>query len=138
MKNRSITFVLAFAAIAFASCNKSNNNNQTKDNLIGTWTAATNATDNNGNGIMDANETFPDTRYVMYDLAFSADGKLTYLNNHIVAGIANWELTTDNSYLRIFETTNSLSYHIDAITASVLTVKDTSGGRISWVVFNKK
>lgn len=137
MKRTNGIAILACILIAVAACKKENNNDQVKENLTGKWKATTNALDDNGNGIMDAGETFPDGIYLTHNLVFTSDGVLTIVNGTIIAGKKNWELAHGNTYLHTFESTSSTYYHIDALTSSSFTLKDTTGGHITWITFAK-
>ena len=108
-----------------------------RENLLGKWKATENARDDNGNGKLDDGESFPDLLYAENNLVFDADGTLTLVNSSALRGRKKWELLHGDSYLRVTEPAYSTDYHIDRISSSSLVLKDTSNGRISWLMFAK-
>lgn len=140
--NRIITTAGA-SLLLLGSCKKDNNNNNVvHDNLIGSWKAVTDARDSNNNGIIDAGETTPDAMFVNYLWVFKSDGTLSYMEyGTILAGQWSWQLVANNSYLKTTDAgaAGTVIYkHIDNISSTSLTLKDTSGGVTTWVTFQKQ
>lgn len=134
---KSKNWVLLCVLFLMASACRKDKDNHVRENLLGKWKATENGRDDNANGKLDDGESFPDIVYVGNDVVFDADGTLTLVNSTSLRGRKTWELLHGDSYLRITEPAYATDYHIDAITSSSLTLKDTSNGRISWYMFSK-
>lgn len=125
---------------AFASCKKKHNPS-VQDNLLGKWKLNKEAIDTNGNGKMDANEVFTDTSSANYLLIFNADGTITETYLNVPARQLTWSLENNNTYLKIVDTSSggkTTHKHIDELTSTSMTWKDTTGGTATWTIFAKQ
>lgn len=131
---------LCITLIVFASCKK-HNNPSVSDNLVGTWKATYTATDTNGNGIMDPNERMVDTADANFRLVFNANGTLALTLFGTPIAQSSWSLINSNTYLKTVDTGSAGTttiQHIDNLTSSSLTLKDTTGGTATWTIFAKQ
>ncbi len=137
-----ILLAAACMIIALDSCKKKSNGNPTKDNLVGTWNPTTEAKDANGNGVMDGAEVVAAYLYGGHKLAFNADGTVSILAiNGGLSGEWTWALEQNNTYLRTADKktgTNVVYQHMDNITSTAMTLKDTTGGVTTWYIFAKQ
>ncbi|MDR3678948.1 MAG: hypothetical protein P4L41_03205 [Flavipsychrobacter sp.] len=130
--------IIAAAFCLFISCKKSSSGG-VKGMLEARWKSEETGIDKNGNGILDSNEVTHTDSLNNYRV-FNSDGS----GSDIGADLGNypipfqWAVSTDNTYLRIIDTTNSaIIFHIDLISNSQLILKDTAGGIYTWNVYKK-
>lgn len=142
MKKMILPLILAVSIVGMNTSCKKNNTKTTKDYLTGKWKQTQTADDNNGNGVMDANEEFTDTTNTYY--TFNSDGTGT-ATTMFLSGVTSfpmtWSLLNNNTYVLVSIpaiNTNNVSLHIDNINATNMTLKDTTGGIASWSVFVKQ
>jgi hypothetical protein len=139
MKKVIIGMCLLLAA--FLSCNQKSGSS-VKDNIVGKWKVVKDATDLNGNGKIDANEEVTDTANADFLLIFDANGSFTITAAGIQVAEMTWTLENDNTVVRTIDTSSGARdttyQHIDNITATNMTLKDSSVVPVKWSVFVKQ
>ena len=128
------------AVFAFASCKKKNNPS-VSDRLHGTWRPAFNAADANGNGVLDASEKVADSTSTVFKMTFNSNNTLVIYYMDTAIDQQSWNLQNGDTYIKFLDSAvgaSPLYLHIDEITSSSMTLKDTSGGVVSWSIYAKQ
>jgi DNA-binding beta-propeller fold protein YncE len=134
-----ILFIALSAGMAiFVACKKTSGG--AKSMLEAKWKSEQAGYDANGNKAIDSNELHTTDSLNEYRL-FNSDGS----GAEIGVNFGNyplpfyWALSTDNQYLRITDTSNNATiFHIDVLTNTQLTLRDTAGGVAVWNVYKKQ
>ena len=140
MKNiTAILLILATGLLTFPACKKNHSSSvPVSTEITGKWKLVKYGIDINGNGKMDSYEVVTDTSSVIV-WAFNMDSTCTISNALGVVSSFNWALKFNNTYVK---TTYPMGlngwYHIDNISSSSLTLRDTSGGGIVWDILSKQ
>ena len=136
MKKTTWSVVLLFVIClgAIASCKKgggaTTSTTTSNVSIVGTWQISKEFIDTNNNGKMDASEEFTDTSFAHSFLQFNADGTFVSTYYADISG-GTWLPGLNNTYLKITDTGAGSggpgSLFIQALTATSLVLKDTSG-----------
>ena len=141
MKFRTVLFMGASVAIfAFASCKKKSSAS-VSSNLQGTWRATYDAVDANGNGVLDANEKVTDTTTAKFKMTINSNNTLVIYYMDTAIDQQSWTLQNGDTYIKFLDTAagSTPTYqHIDNISSSSMTLKDTTGGIVSWTIYAKQ
>jgi hypothetical protein len=140
MRTIRVAVVVSFL-FAVVSCKKSSSSPSVQSEIVGTWVASKDAVDLNGNGVMEANEIYADTSFPGATLVFSSSGTFSDVFMGIPLVTGSWKLVNNNTYLETSDTLygGSTDYqHIDNLTTTSLTLRDTTGGQTSWTILTKK
>ncbi len=129
----------AFVAGSFLSC-KSKHDTSTRDLVAGDWSLTHSVRDDNGDGIMDSTEISLGVRTPSptYTFVSNGSGYVTLLSNPQYN--FTWELV-DNTTIKITgstPTSTPTTTTIDKLTATDMTLKETTSSLTSWGLFKKK
>jgi hypothetical protein len=139
-KSKLVIACICLLFVAFASCKKKHNPSA-QDNIVGKWKITEEATDLNGNGVMDANEIHIDTSLSNIIVTFNANGTAITSLSGLPYYSFLWALTNNSTYLKTTDTSSGGAIqflHIDNLTSSSMTLKDTTGGTVGWEVWTKQ
>ena len=139
------TFLLGFgvAVIAFTSCKKQDDppaKSSLSSYIQGTWKATFRATDDNANGVMDASEKVVDSADLGNTFTFNPNSTFVIKQTGVTVGEEIWTLTNNNTYLKLMDTAAGgvpEFLHIDFLSSSAMTLRDTIGGTAQWIVLEK-
>lgn len=142
--NKTLVGIIGTCAIfaaAFTSCKKSKSSPQ-HDNVTGNWKKTAYAIDTNNNGVMDANEVLPiDSVSAKLIVVFNGDGSGQIITGNVTLNQFAWSLENNNTLLKLIyrdPAGKTTIQHIDNLTSSAMTLKDTSGISAIWDIFNKQ
>lgn len=145
---KSATGILAIGLVVFFASCKPKKDDSPKAKLIGKWKNTSMAIDANGNGMVDAGETYPIPDTVLQYYTFNSDGSgsISQTNNGMTYSVGYTWTMTNNTDIQIHPAaTSSMSeqdFKIQTLTATDLTVKNTtsaSGATYSyWLIFKKQ
>jgi len=105
--------------------------------LTGTWIEHYIVYDDNGNGVMDANEyTVP---AVADELDFNTNGTGNSYENGFLQGAFDWTLVNGGQYLQINFVSSSLmqEYYIQSLGPSTMVLQSSYNGT-SWMIYGRQ
>lgn len=141
-KTVSIPGCLCLCCMLLVSCSKSTGPSLQHNEITGKWRKTRSAIDTNGNGKMDPIELLaPDSYDSTHVFVFNSDGSGQIIYQNLIAGSFSWSLENKNSYLRMSYPGTSAAptlQHMDTLTTTAMTLKDTTGSRLSWSLYNKQ
>ena len=127
-RNKGFFFVIPLAALfaALWSCNKNEGPQTTFGKIAGKWRLAETATDDNGNGVIDASELHPVQSGYVDILNFKVDstGVETTVSNSDSAPPLNftWNVIVGDSVRLDYTAHLTVTYYINNLNASNLTL----------------
>ena len=142
---KKVMLSAAALMVFFAACNKSDDNNATRQEmLVGTWNLTEFGVDANQNGSIDAGETGAASTLGMTmattlnsDGTSSTVGTFAGMPSDTTAG--KWSLMDSEQTLRMIEDGDTTDFIIKGLESSKMTLLDKDGGPLAqWGVFQKQ
>ena len=130
--------------VFFAACNKSDDNNATRQEmLVGTWNLTEWGFDLNPNGTIEQGETSPVDTTISMTSILNSDGTGTMISHLSGFGtdttMVKWSLVNGDQVLRTIDGTDTSDVHIKGLDGSKLTVLEVDGGSTAqWGVYQKQ
>ena len=141
---KKVMLSAAALMVFFAACNKSDDNNATRQEmLVGTWNLTEWGFDLNPNGTIEQGETSPVDTTISMTSILNSDGTGTMISHLSGFGtdttMVKWSLVNGDQVLRTIDGTDTSDVHIKGLDGSKLTVLEVDGGSTAqWVVYQKQ
>jgi hypothetical protein len=138
-RNIKLVFgVCAMGLIAIGACKKSSNSSPSTP-VSGKWKLVQDGFDLNSNDTLDANEITADSSSTYYTFNNNGSGSVTgMLGTTSITSPFTWTLLYTNTWLKEVIGTDTTYYHVDALTATSMTLRDTTGGFVNWTIYTKQ
>ena len=141
-KNLLIILSVCFTFAACLSCKKTTKSSVQHDDIMGKWRRTRVAIDTNGNKKIDDLELLSPSSYdSTHVLVFNSDGSGLITSSNVSVGTFSWSLENNNTYLRIDyagSATGTITQHIDTLSSSAMTLRDTTGVSVVWNLYTKQ
>lgn len=141
---KKVMLSAAALMVFFAACNKSDDNNATRQEmLVGTWNLTEWGFDLNPNGTIEQGETSPVDTTISMTSILNSDGTGTMISHLSGFGtdttMVKWSLVNGDQVLRTIDGTDTSDVHIKGLDGSKLTVLEVDGGSTAqWGVYQKQ
>ena len=141
---KKVMLSAAALMVFFAACNKSDDNNATRQEmLVGTWNLTEWGFDLNPNGTIEQGETSPVDTTISMTSILNSDGTGTMISHLSGFGtdttMVKWSLVNGDQVRRTLDGTDTSDVHIKGLDGSKLTVLEVDGGSTAqWGVYQKQ